>query len=43
MRIPHAPEAYYQRAANKTAALREIIEVADADAFLTASGYAPSP
>jgi hypothetical protein len=34
-------EAYYTRAADKVAALRDIIEVGDADAFLAASGYAP--
>jgi hypothetical protein len=36
-------ESYYARAADKPAALREIIEMADSDAFLTKSGYAPSP
>ena len=32
-------QAYYNNAVDKTAALRDIIEVADAAAFLTASGY----
>jgi hypothetical protein len=32
-------QAYYTKATDKTAALREIIEVDDATAFLTASGY----
>jgi hypothetical protein len=36
-------QAYYAAASNKTAALREIIEVADAAAFLAASGYDGSP
>lgn len=31
--------AYYLKATDKRAALREIIEVSDATAFLTASGY----
>lgn len=35
-------QAYYNKAADKTAALRDIIEVADANAFLNASGYAVS-
>lgn len=34
-------EAYYNKAADKTAALRDIIEMRDADDFLTRSGYAP--
>ena len=34
-------EAYYMKQADKVAALRDIIEVKDADAFLAASGYAP--
>ena len=38
-RIAHA---YYTKASDKTAALRDIIEVSDAQAFLTASGYSGS-
>lgn len=34
-------EAYYMKQADKVAALRDIIEIKDADAFLAASGYAP--
>jgi hypothetical protein len=34
-------EAYYNRAANKRTAVRDIIEVRDADQFLAQSGYAP--
>ena len=34
-------QAYYMKATDKVAALRDIIEVRDADAFLAASGYAP--
>jgi hypothetical protein len=34
-------EAYYMKQADKIAALRDIIEIKDADAFLAASGYAP--
>jgi len=34
-------EAYYAKQADKVAALRNIIEIKDADAFLAASGYAP--
>ena len=34
-------EAYYMKQADKLAALRDIIEIRDADAFLAASGYAP--
>jgi hypothetical protein len=34
-------EAYYQKQADKAAALRDIIEIRDADAFLAASGYSP--
>ena len=34
-------QAYYMKAADKVAALRDIIEMKDADAFLAASGYAP--
>jgi len=34
-------ESYYARATDKREALRAIIEVNDADAFLTQSGYAP--
>src|SRR5689334_267172 len=34
-------QAYYMKAADKVAALRDIIEIKDADAFLAASGYAP--
>jgi hypothetical protein len=34
-------QAYYDKAADKSAALSQIIEVNDAPAFLTASGYAP--
>jgi Predicted Zn-dependent protease (DUF2268) len=34
-------EAYYMKQADKVAALRDIIEMKDADAFLAASGYAP--
>ena len=34
-------EAYYLKQADKTAALRAIIEMQDADAFLVASGYSP--
>src|SRR4051812_13657994 len=32
-------EAYYQKQSDKVAALRDIIEIRDADAFLAASGY----
>ena len=34
-------KAYYDRAADKSAAIREIIEVSDAIAFLQQSGYGP--
>jgi hypothetical protein len=34
-------KAYYDRAPDKTAAIREIIEVGDAQGFLLQSGYAP--
>jgi hypothetical protein len=34
-------QAYYMKQADKTSALRDIIEMKDADAFLAASGYAP--
>jgi hypothetical protein len=34
-------KAYYQHAADKPAAIREIIEVQDADAFLKKSGWTP--
>jgi hypothetical protein len=34
-------EAYYNRTNDKHAALRDIIEVRDADQFLAQSGYAP--
>jgi hypothetical protein len=34
-------QAYYQQAADKSAAVREIIEVKNAAAFLSASGYDP--
>ena len=34
-------EAYYSKQSDKIAALRDIIEVKDADAFLAASGYSP--
>lgn len=34
-------QAYYTRMADKRAALKDIIEMRDADAFLTASGYSP--
>jgi hypothetical protein len=34
-------QAYYDRAADRRAALRDIIEVADAEAFLELSGYSP--
>jgi len=34
-------EAYYNRTADKRAAVRDIIEVRDADQFLAQSGYAP--
>jgi len=34
-------EAYYNRAADKRAAVRDIIEVRDADQFLAQSGYTP--
>ena len=34
-------EAYYDRASDKRAAVQAIIEIKDADQFLTASGYAP--
>jgi len=35
-------QAYYDAATDKTAAIRDIIRVRDADAFLAASGYDPS-
>jgi len=34
-------QAYYNRTSDKTAALRAIIEIRDANQFLTQSGYAP--
>jgi hypothetical protein len=34
-------QAYYNRTADKTAAIRAIIEIRNADQFLTQSGYAP--
>jgi hypothetical protein len=34
-------EAYYLKQADKTAALRDIIEMKDADDFLARSGYSP--
>ena len=33
--------SYYQRSADKQAALREILELTDAKAFLACSGWAP--
>jgi hypothetical protein len=36
-------QAYYNNAADKTAALRDIVEVGDAHAFLSASGYVGAP
>ena len=36
-------EAYYQRAPDKVAAVKDIIEVTNSDDFLARSGYAPSP
>ncbi len=36
-------EAYYAKMNDKTAALRDLIEVRDADDFLAKSGYAPLP
>ncbi|HEY9226378.1 MAG TPA: DUF2268 domain-containing putative Zn-dependent protease [Gemmatimonadaceae bacterium] len=36
-------QAYYERHGDKRAALRDIITMKDADAFLAESGYAPSP
>ncbi|MEO7456767.1 MAG: DUF2268 domain-containing putative Zn-dependent protease [Gemmatimonadaceae bacterium] len=36
-------ESFYNRATDKTAALRDIIEMANSDEFLARSGYAPSP
>jgi Predicted Zn-dependent protease (DUF2268) len=36
-------ESYYARAADKSAAIREIIQIADSNDFLTKSGYAPLP
>jgi len=48
---PHAPwcgsphariaGAYYARAADKRAAVRELLELRDPEAILRASGYAP--
>ena len=35
-------QAYYDRTSDKRAAVRAIIEITNADQFLTASGYAPS-
>jgi uncharacterized protein YjaZ len=34
-------ESYYNRTADKRAAVRAIIEISDAEQFLTQSGYAP--
>ena len=34
-------EAYYAKQADKVAALRDIIEIRNADDFLTRSGYSP--
>ena len=34
-------EAYYSKQADKIAALRDIIEIRNADDFLTRSGYSP--
>jgi hypothetical protein len=36
-------EAFYRKAADKAAALRDIIEVRDAEAFLASSGYSGTP
>jgi len=42
--IGHAvARAYYDRRNDKRAALRDILAVTDYEAFLTSSGYAPSP
>jgi uncharacterized protein YjaZ len=36
-------QSFYERTADKEAAVAAIIEMPDADAFLAESGYAPSP
>ena len=33
--------AYYEQAADKPAALREVLQMKDAEAFTAASGYLP--